>query len=207
MLKSVQTRAPAGAWNAIRKLLNPRAFWLAAALLALCTAAASGVGLDATLLEVLERQTSAASAAEAPAGPASYYAVVRQDVSWDQADAIAQQQGGHLASVTTPEEWAEIQDLLDQTFQGQTGYVWLGARRDETGQFGWTTGEAFAFADWTDGEPSVTDRDGTPEPCLCAWNLDGQWRWNDQRSDLLSAVPSLTGFIGLVIEYETRQPA
>lgn len=197
MLKSVQTRAPAGAWNAIRKLLNPRAFWLSAALLALCTAAASGVGLDASLLEVLERQ--------APAGPASYYAVVRQDVSWDQADAIARQQGGHLASVATPEEWAEIQDLLDQTFQGQTGYVWLGARRDETGQFDWTDGEAFAFADWTDGEPSVTDRDGTPEPCLCAWNLDGQWRWNDQRSDLLSAVPS--GSIGLVIEYEARQPA
>ena len=197
MLKSVQTRAPAGAWNAIRKLLNPRAFWLSAALLALCTAAASGVGLDASLLEVLERQ--------APAGPASYYAVVRQDVSWDQADAIARQQGGHLASVATPEEWAEIQDLLDQTFQGQTGYVWLGARRDETGQFDWTDGEAFAFADWTDGEPSVTDRAGTPEPCLCAWNLDGQWRWNDQRSDLLSAVPS--GSIGLVIEYEARQPA
>ena len=197
MLKSVQTRAPAGAWNAIRKLLNPRAFWLSAALLALCTAAASGVGLDASLLEVLERQ--------APAGPASYYAVVRQDVSWDQADAIARQQGGHLASVATPEEWAEIQDLLDQTFQGQTGYVWLGARRDETGQFAWTDGEAFVFADWTDGEPSVTDRDGTPEPCLCAWNLDGQWRWNDQRSDLLSAVPS--GSIGLVIEYEARQPA
>lgn len=196
MLKSIQTRAPSGAWNAIRSLLNPRAFLLAAALLALCTAAASGVGLDATLLEVLERQTSAASAAGAPAGPASYYAVVRQDVSWDQADAIARQQGGHLASVTTPEEWAEIQDLLDQTFQGQTGYVWLGAQRDETGRFG-----------WTDGEPSVTDRDGTPEPCLCAWNLDGQWRWNDQRSDLLSAVPSLTGSIGLVIEYEARQPA
>lgn len=143
MLKSIPTKAPSGAWNAIRKLMNPRAFWIAAALLALCTAAAS----------------------------------------------------------------AEIQDLLDQTFQGQTGYVWLGARRDETGQFAWTDGEAFAFADWTDGEPSITDRDGTPEPCLCAWNLDGQWRWNDQRSDLLSAVPSLTGSIGLVIEYETRQPA
>ena len=104
MLKSIPIKAPSGAWNTIRSLLNPRAFLLAAALLALCTAAASGVGLDASLLEVLERQTPAASSAGAPAGPASYYAVVRQDVSWDQADAIARQQGGHLASVTTPEE-------------------------------------------------------------------------------------------------------
>lgn len=193
----------------IHKLLNPQAIFIAVALLSTGVAGISGIGLNSTLLNVLETcssiQTGELTDEPIPeVTTVSHYQVLRQDISWEQARELAEQSGGHLASITTPEEWEEVKILLDQTFQEQTGYVWLGAWCNEEEQFVWLTDEPFEFAGWYSGEPSGLDQDGTPERYLCAWNLGGNWSWNDQRNDILTAVPSLKGSIGMVIEYEVE---
>lgn len=173
------------------------------AVICLAVSAAWGVRLDATFSEILQREHLAAQAEQQETEPPqSQYEVVRADVSWEQARTMAEEKGGHLAVITSPDEWEQIKTLLDETFGQQTTYVWLGAYRDDGGNFVWITGESWEFVDWYSGEPSGTDRDGTPERYLCTWNLNGSWSWNDQRNDVIAVVPSLKGSIGMVIEYE-----
>lgn len=90
-------------------------------------------------------------------------------------------QGGHLVSITTPEENAFVQLL-------HKGEVWIGASdgkspQDATkGVYGWVTQEPFDYASWAPNEPNMSQ---TPAGCIpvigkcyehCATQKqDGQW--------------------------------
>ena len=134
----------------------------------------------------------------------SHYTVVRQSLSWSEAKAYAEaydpDHGSHLATITSEEEWAAVQQALTDAYGDELGYVWLGAARGDDDAFQWVTDEPFAYTDWYPGEPSGDDWDGTPETCLCAWHLDGSWTWNDQRDDLAPILNNAENKLGLVIE-------
>lgn len=135
------------------------------------------------------------------------YQIVVEDVSWQEAYDRAQAAGGHLATITSQEEFDAICTQADQAAViTQVRYLWLGARQGSAGWTGsdcWITGEDWTFDAWYPGEPSGQDEDGTPENVLCMWNVQQSgWTFNDQRNDLLSVLPQVSGKVGYVIEFE-----
>lgn len=137
------------------------------------------------------------------------YEIVASDLSWSEACEAAAEAGGHLATITSEEEYDVICALA-----GESGlkYLWLGAvlSTDEMtwGEDGcWITGESWSFDVWYPGEPSLADTDGTPESCLCLWYAayggeDIGWTFNDQRDNLVEDFPSVSGKVGYVIEFD-----
>lgn len=89
--------------------------------------------------------------------------------------------GGHLLTVTSPEENDFAHDLHD-------GEHWLGAYdglSDTTagvGSYAWVNDEAWDYADWRDGQPNAYEtncpEEGNPAKCFehCAYQDDpGDW--------------------------------
>jgi Ca2+-binding RTX toxin-like protein len=105
----------------------------------------------------------------------SIYEVVEGSFSWEDARANAESRGGHLATITSEEEWNAIVQSLGATLNYSA--TWLGATDSlEEGNWEWITGEAWGFDRWVDGEPNNSgDEDylqwyGSPEPGEASWN-------------------------------------
>lgn len=135
------------------------------------------------------------------------YEVIASNMSWSEAKEACEARGGYLATITSPEELATISELA--TKSGLT-YLWIGACLPEGASdwsgVKWVTGEDMSYQNWYPGEPSVADKDGTPESALCLWNAKYKgssvgWTFNDQRNDLVGTLPSLSGRVGYICEY------
>lgn len=135
----------------------------------------------------------------------SRYEIFTADVSWEEANALCIQNGGHLATIT---DSAEEQELIEMAEAAGLDYIWLGGYTSYDSYNNvfahWITGEEFNYQNWADGEPSRQDLDGTPEWYLMLWNIEslGGWTWNDQRNDPVSEVSYMSGKIGYICEYE-----
>lgn len=68
---------------------------------------------------------------------------------WDEAEALAQFLGGHLATIRTQTE----QDWLGQTFMDPNLYIGLSDAAQE-GTWVWASGEPTTFTSWCAGEPN-----------------------------------------------------
>lgn len=134
----------------------------------------------------------------------SRYEVVKQDISWADANAAAIRKGGHLVTITSQDEMNQISAMCEAA---EIKYCWMGGYTmiDSTGCYGhWITGEDFnQYQAWYPGEPSRNDVDGTEEKYLMLWNIKGVWSWNDERINP-AGEPELNyrGKTGYVIEYE-----
>lgn len=136
----------------------------------------------------------------------SRYELIKEAVTWEEANRRCQEMGGHLATITSQSEQDQIIALAEAN---DVKYVWLGGYTsyDNYGNvFGhWVTGEDFSFQSWSATQPSRVDLDGTPEWYIMLWNVrasDG-WCWNDQRNDPASAVKSMASRMAFVCEYES----
>ncbi len=94
------------------------------------------------------------------------YEYVDMDLAWMDAREYCREQGGHLVTITSPEE----QDFLADNFYGQM--LWIGAFGSETG-WRWVTDEEWYYENWAPGEPN-----GGEEWCGCFWT---DMKWNDLR--------------------------
>ena len=70
------------------------------------------------------------------------------DVSWTNASSYCFINSGHLATITSAEEQA----FLENAFPGTQG--WIGASLQEDGSWQWTTKEDFSYMNWKAGEPN-----------------------------------------------------
>lgn len=138
----------------------------------------------------------------------SHYEFVKSDASWYEAYQAAQDAGGHLAVITSEEEFNEICEIA---YSADVTYIWLGANItsvDDDWKEHWITGEEWTFDRWYPNEPSKIDSsDDAEEFCLCLWNAkyDGDdigWTFNDQRNNLAGELSSASGRLGYIIEYE-----
>lgn len=133
------------------------------------------------------------------------YELVKGAYSWEEADQMCREMGGHLATITSQQEMDTVVDLLES--EGLK-YTWLGGYTsyDEYGQvYGhWVTGEPFDFEAWTETEPSRVDADGVSEWYIMLWYLPdyGGWSWNDQRNYPFPASTKLENSAGFVCEFE-----
>lgn len=132
-----------------------------------------------------------------PAEPS--FELVLSNSSWEQAEALCEAGGGHLAVISSAEELAEVTALAEEA---GADFVWIGLRRVE-GELKWVTGESIDYYAWGPGEPSVTDSDGTPENYVLLWHTDSGWIYNDCRNDPASAYPSVYGGkLAYAVEYQ-----
>jgi uncharacterized delta-60 repeat protein len=103
------------------------------------------------------------------------------DWSWAAARVDAQRRGGHLATVTSAEEY---QTLREQVGTVETDGAWLGALKlSPAGAWSWITGEPWTWSAWAAGEPDgAGDTYGNAGDYLMTAPTR-QWQWEDA-SDL-----------------------
>ena len=134
----------------------------------------------------------------------SRYEIIREDVSWTEANNACIAKGGHLATITSPEEMNQLVNMCENA---GVKYCWIGGYTSVRNgdAFGhWITGEPFSYTAWFPGEPSRNDLDGTPEFYLMLWKVEDAWSWNDQRDDVLaSGLDYFVGNVGYICEYES----
>lgn len=129
------------------------------------------------------------------------YEVIKEDITWTEANEKCIAKGGHLATINSQEEMDKLAALVDAQ---DIKNAWIGGYTSvRNGKaFGhWITGEPFDFAKWYPGEPSRNDKDGTPEFYLVLWKVDGEWSINDERDDM-AEISYLKGKCGYICEYE-----
>jgi hypothetical protein len=118
--------------------------------------------------EVAKLAAGAESAA--PANPPRYE-IVPWTKGWQAAKADAEARGGHLATVTSAEEWETIRNLFP--LRDLLG-CWLGASdAEEEGVWRWVTGEPWGFARWAPDQPDAM-REGQDFLWLHV-NFAGHW--------------------------------
>ena len=114
------------------------------------------------------------------------YQLFDTSMSWNEAEAYCESLGGHLATITSEEEQAKIEELL--TIGTRNSY-WLGATDELTnGEWLWVTGEDFSYENWANGQPD-NSYNGS-ESYLGISRINQSWadanEWNDFLIDALS---------------------
>ena len=128
-------------------------------------------------------------------------------LTWEEAKEFCEDIDGHLATITSQEEQADIVDLLQK---GLRNSYWLGARSDDTAEMKmkWITGEKFDYAYWAPGQP-----DSPEEDCLMIYccnhpdhKLSTKMQWNDLKNDGTCGEETFFGLenMGFICEWEDR---
>uniref|UniRef100_A0ABM5F3L9 Brevican core protein isoform X2 n=1 Tax=Pogona vitticeps TaxID=103695 RepID=A0ABM5F3L9_9SAUR len=88
--------------------------------------------------------------------------------SWEEAETQCRDQGGHLASIMTPEEQSFLNDHYKE-------YQWIGLNdRTIEGDFQWSDGNPVLYENWHPGQPDSYFLSG--ENCVViVWHDEGKW--------------------------------
>jgi len=122
----------------------------------------------------------------------STYEVILQDLTWEKAKVYCESRGGHLATITSRKEEAEVLALLDEA---GLEAAWIGANNlNAANGFQWLTGERFSYAAWGTNEPNNA---GEGEYYLMLMNRQSEgWVWNDSHNNGLEVFDrSKVGFV------------
>lgn len=98
------------------------------------------------------------------------YEIFRETLTWEEAKAACEAKGGHLATITSPEE----QELIE-SLNTQNSKLWIGGYKNSAGQWCWVTGEPWEYQNWGDGEPNNSSNVVADESCVAVWPV----KWND----------------------------
>lgn len=130
----------------------------------------------------------------------STYQILKEDLSWTEAQARCAELGGHLVVINDVDELERVIKLAEDAGVSR---VWIGCHR-ENGSLVWENNEEVLYYNWGQGEPSYEDGyDGTAEDYLMLWN-NGGWFYNDSRNDPAADYPDwYSGTMGFVCEIES----
>ncbi len=104
------------------------------------------------------------------------YTLTMAEVSWEMAEAEAQAQGGHLASIHSEEE----HNFIWETFGGQD--LWIGFNDVAVeGEFVWSDGSSFDYSNFQPGDPNNGLGFGAENYGELKNGFDGMW--NDATGD------------------------
>ena len=143
------------------------------------------------------------------------YSYILDDCTWTEAFYNAQEQGGYLARINSREEYEQIiRDIQRMGYEKKQWFVGAGRDSDSTAYYwidenGNTYGDKlndsdyWASAEWLSGEPSYRS-DGVEEMYVEIFYSSslGRWVWNDCADDVIGIVPSYSGKVGYIVEYE-----
>ncbi len=142
------------------------------------------------------------------------YGLYERGYSWGEAKTLCEQMGGHLATITSDDEQAQINSILTARLAGTDAYknyYWLGGYR-EGNLWKWVTGESFLYTNWAPGQPD-SSADAGGEDKLMIWrNVEPGnpqttlLKWNDL-NDNVSNYNSFysRGSCGFIIEWEDAE--
>lgn len=150
------------------------------------------------------------------------YQIFVDFVSWDEAERLAREKGGRLASITNQELYNAVVEQLSG--RDDIRYVWVGAEAESSGgnwnNTRWLNGDMIEIPEWSEGdynkycwypgEPTHYDpNDHVVEDRLCLWNAkyygnfeegeDIGWTFNDQRNDISEEA---TGKVAYIVAYD-----
>lgn len=129
----------------------------------------------------------------------STYEIFKEDISWTAARDKCIEMGGHLAVISTQEEFDRVVAIART--QG-VEKLWIGCQR-VNGNMVWVTDDLVEYYPWAKGEPTGYDSfDGAAEDYVLLWNNNG-WYYNDSRNDPAAEFPQwYSGTIGYICEFE-----
>jgi hypothetical protein len=109
------------------------------------------------------------------------FGVTGEAATWDEAVARCEEVGAHLATITSAEEHALVQALVEPT-AGVAPDYWIGGFQEEgaiepADGWGWVTGEPMDYEGWREGEPNDGGVDG--EDCMIIEAARGG-TWDDR---------------------------
>ena len=94
-----------------------------------------------------------------------------QEKNWADAEEFCENEGGHLASITSE---AIKEYVVDGMNTKDLKNIWIGGTdKEEEGVWKWTDNRAWEFTSWAGGEPNDH---GNTEHCL---EMVLGWGWND----------------------------
>lgn len=168
----------------------------------------------------------------------SFYQVYWEDVNWSEAEERCESKEhngvrGHLATITSQDEFDEVTDVLDTFIRKQKdknaqklNYVWLGGwiknedAKSYYNNYQWITGEEWVYDNWchtifkdSNGtnvlidEPSFYDGD-ILENRLILWQLKKEelgWTFSDQDGNILDSYPASSGKIAYICEFDESE--
>ncbi len=103
------------------------------------------------------------------------YKVYNSGKTWEQAEQWCENEGGHLATITSSTEQVNIETVLSKSNGVQ---CWLGAKRIN-GTWTWVTGESFSYTHWDTNQPDNYDGNETYLGTYDTSNYLFCYKWND----------------------------
>lgn len=101
-----------------------------------------------------------------------------QTITWNEARALAEAMGGHLATITSAAENDFVAFMVREYGFGNRERYWLGGyqtdlNNEPDGSWAWVTGEAWDYTNWEVGEPN--NGVGGTQHYLHYWRVPGMW--------------------------------
>lgn len=125
------------------------------------------------------------------------YTFIQEMRTWEDAKTYCEAQGGHLATVTSQEEYDKITALANSS---GCLVVWIGGMRLSDNSFGWVNGEDFTYSAWAAGEPN---NDGGTEHYIGIMKVNGSWGMYDMPNDVSPYYSSSK--VGFIMEKDIEQ--
>lgn len=88
------------------------------------------------------------------------YLIVEEKMTWEEAKAYCEKQGGHLLTINSAEEQAFITSYIKEVKLTQNRF-WIGATdAEKEGTWKWITNEKFGYSNWGNGQPDNSETGG-----------------------------------------------
>lgn len=148
-----------------------------------------------------------------PSVKKSKYELIIQDCTWEEAKAICESKGGHLATFSGQNEWYDVAGLIREDNSDAFAFYIGGTYNEADGKYYWTAdGSNAPVGDfiWRAGEPSITGKteDGRTvnenRMCILVTKENNYKRCEamDVPSDIIDAAASYKGKVGFICEYD-----
>ena len=126
------------------------------------------------------------------------YTFFETGCSWEEAKSFCEEQGGHLATISSRGEQKAIRALLKS---GKKSSYWIGGFKElvsRSSRFKWITGEKFSYSEWVSGSPDDTPT--SHKDALMIYRSSGGWK--DESGDKPAGKASNLQKFGFICEWE-----
>ena len=112
------------------------------------------------------------------------YELVPDPVPWHIAKKKAQDAGGYLVVITSPQENEFVMELIKKSTKGDFADVWLGLTDEKKeGEWRWVNGEKVTFTKWQPNQPDNAGYWAGSENCVHLQHSQAGFGWNDYSGD------------------------
>lgn len=162
--------------------------------------------------QVPQTETAPETQPATPDNGIHFYEYYIEDVSWTTAQSRCREKGGKLLTLDTEEEYTYIKDQIRSKGYDKKIFYLGGARSSGSHEYYWLDANGSAYGsslnssyNWMRGEPSYEDDTINVSEVYMDffyYSSESRWIWNDIPNDLVGIVPSYSGKIGYICEFE-----